>query len=55
MISLEIANSLIYAMMSASRGRSSKRKSTEAVKPPSCSPIIPNNIVDDVWYDKISR
>ena len=50
MFFLEIANALIYAMMLASRGRPSKRKSTEAVKPPPRSLVIPT-AVDDIQHD----
>ena len=42
MFSFEIANALIYATMPAFRDRPSKRKSTEAVKPPLCTSVIPN-------------
>ena len=54
MFSFEIANALIYVMMPASRDRPSKRKSTEAVKPPLRSKLIPNP-VDDVQYDNIGH
>ena len=39
MFSLEIFNALIYAIMPASRGIPSKRKSSEADKPPPHSPV----------------
>ena len=40
---------MIYAIMPGSRGIPSKRKSSEADKPPPHSPV------DDVWYDNISH
>ena len=49
MFSLEIFNALIYAIMPASRDIPSKRKSSEADKPPPHSPV------DDVWYDNIGH
>ena len=54
MFSFEIANALIYAMMPASRNRPSKRKSSQAVKPPLCSKLMPNP-VDDVQYNNIGH
>ena len=54
--SLEIANALIYAMMPASRGRPSKKKSTEAVNPLPRSPVIPNSVdMSDVTALVIDR
>ena len=52
--SLELANAVIYAMMPATRGRLSKRKSTEAVQSPPSSPVIPTP-VDDVRNDNIDH
>ena len=52
--SLKIANALTYAMMPASRGRPSKRKFTEAVKPPPRSPVMPTP-VDDVRHGNIGH
>ena len=54
MFSLELANAMIYAMMPATKGRPSKRKSTEAAKSPPSSPVIPTP-ADDVRNDNIGH
>ena len=54
MFSLEIVNALIYAIMPAFRGIPSKRKPSEAVKPPPRS-AAKSTPVDDVQYDNIDH